>query len=111
MRLQPPVLSWLMISVETPTVVQLVSPSDDSISTRTSDAVARPASMGYQFEAATASFELVVLKELGRFTPFFQLELFRIIGEQDSADRHMASALVKLRAVPEQATLSRVLPP
>lgn len=52
---------------------------------------------GYQFEAATASFELVVLKELGRFTPFFQLELFRIIGEQDSADRHMASALVKLR--------------
>ena len=52
---------------------------------------------GYQFEAATASFEMVVLKELGRFTPFFHLELFRIIGEQDCADRHMASAMVKLR--------------
>ena len=52
---------------------------------------------GYQFEAATASFELVVLKELGRFTPFFAMELFRIIGEQDAADRHMASAMVKLR--------------
>ncbi|MEM1483815.1 citramalate synthase [Oscillospiraceae bacterium PP1C4] len=52
---------------------------------------------GYQFEAATASFELVVLKELGRFTPFFEMELFRIIGEQDTANRHMASAMVKLR--------------
>lgn len=52
---------------------------------------------GYQFEAATASFEMVVLKELGRFRPFFALELFRIIGEQDSADRHMASAMVKVR--------------
>ena len=39
---------------------------------------------GYQFEAATASFEMVVLKELGRFQPFFTVELFRIIGEQDS---------------------------
>ena len=52
---------------------------------------------GYQFEAATSSFELVVLRELGRFTPFFHLELFRIIGEQDCADRHMSSAMVKLR--------------
>ncbi|MGI5966871.1 MULTISPECIES: citramalate synthase [Anaerotruncus] len=52
---------------------------------------------GYQFEAATASFEMVVLKELGYFKPFFELELFRIIGEQDAADRHMASAMVKLR--------------
>ena len=40
---------------------------------------------------------MVVLKELGRFHPFFTLELFRIIGEQDSADRHMASAMVKVR--------------
>jgi len=52
---------------------------------------------GYQFEAATASFEMVVLKELKRFNPFFTLELFRIIGEQDTANRHMASAMVKLR--------------
>ncbi|MCI8648643.1 MAG: citramalate synthase [Anaerotruncus sp.] len=52
---------------------------------------------GYQFEAAAASFEMVVLKELGRFLPFFHLELFRIIGEQDTYNRHMASAMVKLR--------------
>ncbi len=52
---------------------------------------------GYQFEAATASFEMIVLKELGKFTPFFELELFRIIGEQERADRHMSSAMVKLR--------------
>ena len=51
---------------------------------------------GYQFEAATASFELVVLKELGKFQSFFELELFRILGEQERADRHMSSAMVKL---------------
>ena len=53
--------------------------------------------VGYQFEGATASLELLILKELGRFEPFFEMELFRIIGEQDCADRHMASAMVKLR--------------
>lgn len=52
---------------------------------------------GYQYEAATASFEIEVLRELGKFTPFFELELFRFIGEQATADRHMASAMVKLR--------------
>lgn len=52
---------------------------------------------GYQFEAATASFEIVVLKQLGRYVPFFDVELFRIIGEQDEAQRHMSSAMVKLR--------------
>lgn len=52
---------------------------------------------GYQFEAATASFEIVVLKQLGRYIPFFDVELFRIIGEQDEAERHMSSAMVKLR--------------
>lgn len=52
---------------------------------------------GYQFEAATASFEILVLRELGKFEPFFELELFRFIGEQEAGDRHRASAMVKLR--------------
>ena len=49
---------------------------------------------GYSFEAATASMELAVLKELGRFTPFFELSDFKIIGEKGSA----SSAMVKIKA-------------
>lgn len=52
---------------------------------------------GYQYEAATASFELLVLRELGRFTPFFQPVFFRILGEQEEASHHTSTAIVKLR--------------
>lgn len=70
---------------------------DTEQSTRLVEKLKRLEYDGYQFEAAAASFELMVLKELGKFTSFFKVELFRIIGEQDCAERHMASAMVKLR--------------
>lgn len=52
---------------------------------------------GYQYEAATASFELTALRELGRLEPFFEPVLFRIIGEQEGSERHTSTAVVKLR--------------
>lgn len=52
---------------------------------------------GYQYEAATASFELLVLRELGRFSPFFQPVFFRILGEQEGASHHTSTAIVKLQ--------------
>jgi 2-isopropylmalate synthase len=53
---------------------------------------------GYQFESATASFELLVLRRLGRLQPFYQVELFRSIGEQsDEAHTRPSSATVKVR--------------
>lgn len=36
---------------------------------------------GYQFESADASFELMVLSELGRFKPHFKLCMYRTSGE------------------------------
>ena len=57
---------------------------------------------GYQFEAAGASFELLVKKELGRFTPHFEIDHYRIISSMDSYEGHggytgKANAIVKVR--------------
>jgi 2-isopropylmalate synthase len=42
--------------------------------------------MGYQFEGAETTFELMVLRALGRFTPFYQVNDFRILSEQPNND-------------------------
>jgi 2-isopropylmalate synthase len=48
---------------------------------------------GYQFEAAGASFELLVLKELGLFQPYFEIVDFKII----SSNYTKASSFIKVR--------------
>ena len=50
-------------------------------------------SEGYQFEAALASMELAMLKKLGRFTPFFELVSFKIIGDHGTP----SAAVVKIK--------------
>ena len=56
-------------------------------------------SVGYQFEAAGASFELLVLKELGRFQPFFRIEHFHVVSNQNYAIEGLekANAMVKIK--------------
>ncbi len=56
-------------------------------------------SLGYQFEAAGASFELLVLKELGRFQPFFHIEHFHVISTQSYGTKEInkANAMVKIK--------------
>ena len=56
-------------------------------------------SVGYQFEAAGASFELLVLKELGRFQPFFHIEHFHVISTQNYEKKEInkANAMVKIK--------------
>lgn len=51
---------------------------------------------GYYYEAAQASFELLVLKFLGRFKEFFHVEFFKIIGEQTGTCQKPSSAIVKV---------------
>ena len=53
---------------------------------------------GFQFEAAGASFEMLVLKELGRFTPFFRIEHFNVISSQNYSNDsdELANAMVKV---------------
>ena len=53
---------------------------------------------GFQFEAADASFELMVLKALGRYTPHFTLSMYRISGEYPFPDGDQsASAMLSIQ--------------
>jgi 2-isopropylmalate synthase len=55
---------------------------------------------GYQYEAAEASFELLVLKTLGIYQPFFTLYYFRTTGEKISDmgnfSRNTSTAVIKI---------------
>lgn len=53
---------------------------------------------GYQFEAADASFELMVRKVLGTFTPHFDLSMYKTSGEFPPPDGDLSSsAIVKIK--------------
>ncbi|MEW6170942.1 MAG: citramalate synthase [Candidatus Omnitrophota bacterium] len=52
---------------------------------------------GYHFEAAEASFELLIKKALKRYKEFFKLEGFRIVIEKQSNKRISSEAIIKLK--------------
>ncbi|MDQ3850088.1 MAG: citramalate synthase [Actinomycetota bacterium] len=51
---------------------------------------------GYQFEAADASFELLMRKETGAYEPLFRLESWRVIVEQRADGRVETEATIKI---------------
>jgi 2-isopropylmalate synthase len=52
---------------------------------------------GFQFEGAEASFELLMKKAMGLYTPFFDLEGFRVIVERREWDKKpVAEATIKI---------------
>jgi len=62
------------------------------------DAVRKLESEGYEFEAAEASFQLLVRKALGTHRRFFDLQGFRVIVEKRGGDRApISEATVKLK--------------
>lgn len=52
---------------------------------------------GYMFEGADASFELMVLREMGIFKPFFSITDYKIFGSQAEGATVPASAMIKVR--------------
>lgn len=52
---------------------------------------------GFQFEAADASFTLMVLKHLGRFTPYFEIVDYHIIAGAGATASASASAMIKVK--------------
>jgi 2-isopropylmalate synthase len=60
---------------------------------------------GYQFEGAESSFELVVRKMLGRYTPFFELVEFKVITNEPAANAVNSSVIIKVR-VDDQEVLT-----
>jgi 2-isopropylmalate synthase len=52
---------------------------------------------GYQFEAAEASFELLLRQEIGRYRKFFHLDHYRVVVLRADASASVSEATVKLR--------------
>ena len=52
---------------------------------------------GYQFEAAEASFELLLRKEIGRYHKFFDLDHYRVVVLKADSREPVAEATVKLQ--------------
>lgn len=80
--------------------IQKISPTISKDSDQTKQIMERLKElehMGYQFEGAESTFELVIRKHLGKYKPFFELENFKIIGEQPSkTSEFSAYAMVKV---------------
>jgi 2-isopropylmalate synthase len=51
---------------------------------------------GYQYEAADASFELLLRRETGQYEPLFRLEGFRVITEKRADGKVETEATVKI---------------
>ena len=81
------------------THIQKVAPHITKDSPETSQIIAKLKAMeheGYQFEGAESTFELIIRKQLGKYKPFFELEQFKIIGEQPNENKYSASAVIKI---------------
>ncbi|HEX4792389.1 MAG TPA: citramalate synthase [Humisphaera sp.] len=52
--------------------------------------------VGYQFEAAEASFELLVRKEIGRYRSFFELDHYRVTVIKQAKSEAVSEATIKL---------------
>jgi 2-isopropylmalate synthase len=59
--------------------------------------------LGYQFEGADASLEILMRKAAGKYKSFFELSHYRTIGEQPTEGKLSAQALVKIRVEGEDA--------
>ncbi len=79
--------------------IQKVTPSLSKDSPETEQIINRLKQLeheGYQFEGAESTFELVIRKQLGKYKSFFELENFKIIGEQPHVDGASSSAVIKV---------------
>ena len=71
---------------------------DTPDSRRILDQVKALEDQGFQFEGAEASFELLMERALGRHRPYFELEAYRVIVEEQNADQEpVAEATVRVR--------------
>jgi 2-isopropylmalate synthase len=69
---------------------------DDGEAARVTDRVKALEHLGYHFEAATGSFELLLRKETGDYEPLFRLEAWRVIVEQRADGRVETEATIKI---------------
>jgi 2-isopropylmalate synthase len=71
---------------------------DSSAATRTVERLKELEHRGYHFEAADASFDLLLRKESGAYEPLFRLESFRVITEKREDGKVQTEATIKIWA-------------
>ncbi len=64
--------------------------------------------LGYQFESAEASFELLLRKQIGRHHAFFQLDHYRVTVNKQSGGEAVSEATIKMRVGDPAITEHRV---
>jgi 2-isopropylmalate synthase len=80
---------------------------DPEITARLVDRVKSMESNGYTFEAADASFELLLVEELAGVRPaYFEVESWRVITESRTDGEAVSEATVKLRAGGERQVVT-----
>ena len=75
------------------------APASSSTTTAARDAIERIKERehrGYHYEAADASFELLLRREAGSYEPLFRLESFRVVTEKRADGRVETEATIKL---------------
>jgi 2-isopropylmalate synthase len=73
---------------------------DDATAARVVDRVKELEHAGYQFEAADASFDLLLRRETGEYEPLFRLESWRVIVEQGADGKVETEATIKIWTPP-----------
>ena len=69
---------------------------DDEAAGRAVEALKQREHRGYHYEAAQASFELLLRHEAGAFQPLFELESFRVTTEKREGDSVETEATIKV---------------
>jgi 2-isopropylmalate synthase len=69
---------------------------DDEGAARAIEAIKEREHRGYSYEAADASFELLIRKETGEYEPLFTLESFRVVTEKRADGRVETEATIKV---------------
>ena len=69
---------------------------DDETATRVVGSLKEREHRGYHYEAADASFELLLRREAGAYEPLFRLESFRVITEKPADGKVETEATIKI---------------
>jgi 2-isopropylmalate synthase len=69
---------------------------DDEVAQRTLERLKEREHHGYHYEAADASFELLLRREAGEYEPLFRLESFRVLTEKREDGRVQTEATIKV---------------
>ncbi len=70
---------------------------DDAAAARAVERLKQREHRGYHYEAAPASFELLLRREAGSYQPLFELESFRVVVEKRADGRVETEATIKVK--------------